>query len=44
MEWEIDLSVEGLETLHKLVRRFCKMLARKTNLLDNLKDVFLDEK
>jgi hypothetical protein len=35
-----DLSEEGLETLHKLVRRFCKMLARKTNLLDNLTDVF----
>jgi hypothetical protein len=33
-----DLSEEGLETLHKLVRRFRKMLARKTNLLDNLTD------
>jgi predicted RNA-binding protein with PUA domain len=35
-----DLSEEGLQTLHKLVRRFREMLARETNLLDNLTDVF----
>ena len=34
-EW----SEEGLDTLHKLVRRFREMLARKTNLQDNLTDV-----
>ena len=34
-EW----SEEGLETLHKLVRRFRERLARKTSLKDNLTDV-----
>ena len=34
-EW----SEEGLETIHKLVRRFREMLARKTSLKDNLTDV-----
>jgi hypothetical protein len=35
-----DCSEEGLETLHKLVRRFRERLARKNSLVDNLKDVF----
>lgn len=36
-----ELSEEGLECMHKLVRRFRSMLARKTNLADNLRDVFM---
>lgn len=35
-----NLSEEALECLHKLVRRFRSLLARKTNLRDNLIDVF----
>ena len=35
-----NLSEEALESLHKLVRRFRSLLARKTNLRDNLADVF----
>jgi hypothetical protein len=35
-----DCSEEGLETLHKLVRRFRERLAQKNSLVDNLKDVF----
>ncbi len=35
-----SLSEEGLETTHKLVRRFRSLLARKTSLDDNLRDVF----
>ena len=34
------LSEEGLETLHKHLRRFRETRARKTCLNDNLKDVF----
>ena len=34
------LSEEGLESLHKYVRRFRDILARKTSLRDNLADVF----
>jgi hypothetical protein len=33
-------SEEGLETLHKYVRRFRSLLARKNSLADNLKDAF----
>ena len=33
-------SEEGLESTHKLVRRFRSLLARKTSLSDNLRDVF----
>jgi hypothetical protein len=35
-----NLSEESLESVHKLVRRFRSLLARKTSLLDNLRDVF----
>lgn len=35
-----SLSEEGLEASHKLVRRFRSLLARKTSLSDNLRDVF----
>ena len=34
------LSEEGLETIHKLLRRYRETRARKTSLDDNLKDVF----
>jgi hypothetical protein len=34
-------SEEGLEALHKLVRRFREHSARKTSLKDNLQDVFM---
>ena len=35
-----SLSEEGLEATHKLIRRFRSILARKTSLSDNLRDVF----
>ncbi len=35
-----SLSEEGLEATHKLDRRFRSLLARKTSLSDNLRDVF----
>ena len=35
-----SLSEEGLESTHKLIRRFRSLLARKTSLSDNLRDVF----
>ncbi len=34
-------SEEGLEAMHKLVRRFREHCARKTSLRDNLQDVFM---
>ena len=35
-----NCSEEGLEALHKYVRKFRSVLARKTSLNDNLSDVF----
>lgn len=35
-----NCSEEGLESLHKYVRKFRSVLARKTSLSDNLSDVF----
>ena len=35
-----SLSEEGLEATHKLIRRFRYLLARKTSLSENLRDVF----
>ena len=35
-----SLSEEGLEATHKLIRRYRSLLARKTSLSDNLRDVF----
>jgi hypothetical protein len=34
------ISEEGLEAIHKLVRRFRELSARKTSLEDNIQDVF----
>ena len=35
-----SFSEEGLETIHKFVRRFRELLARKNNLFNNLFDVW----